>query len=241
MRSFACLSLCVSLVSVGCRSEFGVDDYTEPIVYDDGGCWFGVGSENVPSVDQDGDGTADHLGEVGVKTLPVFRLAGPDEVTISPGEDVTITVGARSFEECGDFELNCMRFMVSNRWNETNDWIPNVYEAGEPSHLVETTYPLDLGPNTPKPHDPSPTLDYVEYVWSDGSVQLFDANIDTQVVEADQEKIYAFTWTSSEFAPIGSDLRISLHEVYWTDGTTHEQIRSADPYFQAGDVFVEVR
>lgn len=197
----------------------GVTEETAP----DSNCWFGT--HTWPLVDTDNDGEGDHLGEVGVKTLPVYSLVGPSDLTVSPGEDVTIQVAVTSYNECGDIDFNSLLYGVFDRAENSHEWLKTVNDDVVESELGETVESVEFAPYAADNMNVTPTGDQLHYIWQDGSVYFGSpANIAAQRVGASEERVFQFNWTASEYAPLGSTITIMLVEATWTDVTSGQRV-----------------
>ena len=192
---------------------------------DDDGCWFGESTGAF--VDTNGDGNVDSMEQVGVKTLPMFELLSPASVTVHPGEEVILDVAITSYHECGDIDFHLFFFGIYDFTDASYEWLKPLNDDQVLSDFEDLDNEEVFPPYAAENMRVTPTGDQLFYAWRDEeSIEYYGSIINTQRVEAAGERLFRFTWTASDYAPIGRTFQISLTETGWTDVTT-----GADIYF----------
>lgn len=197
---------------------------------DDDGCWFAAW-EYYNDYD------------IGVKTLPVYRLVSPAEVTVAPGDDVVLQFAVSSYNECGDIDLNALFFGVYDRAEESYEWMKDVNDDSIDGYFEDVSGESEFNPYAASNMYVTPTGDQLHYIWQDGSgmyTDYYPVNMATERVEAHEEKVYEFIWTASDYAPSGTTMTVMFTEVWWTDVTTNQKIGSTRQGLEGIEVTVHI-
>ncbi|MEK7183087.1 MAG: hypothetical protein AAB776_00455 [Patescibacteria group bacterium] len=202
-------------------------------------CWFR--EYNGEWQDPDGDGHSEPV-YVGVSTLPVFTLLSPSAVTVRPGQDVPLEFSVASYKDCGDLDFNHFFFLVYDSTEGSDEWLKPLYDEAVPSDFEALDSQIVFPPYAAENMAATPAGNELFYVWKDAySTQSYGVSIITQRLGAWGERVFRFTWTASEYAPLGRTFNIHLMEVGWKDVTTGTQIYSdSSPYFQGVAIEVTV-
>jgi hypothetical protein len=218
------------VVDTGYLPEEDTDDL------DDDGCWFGKWTGAF--IDSDGDGDIDTQEMVGVKTVPTFTLISPTAVSVRPGEDIVLEFAVSSYNNCGDMEINKFFFGVYDFTDDSYEWLRPLNDDAVPSYLEDLDNAVTFSPYAAHNMYVTPMGDQLFYEWGDETcwdVYCEPNDMPTQYVTATGERTYRFTWTASEYAPVGRTFDISLTDVGWTDIATGVEIHSDyTPYDQIG-------
>lgn len=176
-------------------------------------------------------------------SLAVFStpLAGTT-IEVRQGETVSypFSVGAL---ECGDIDFN-LASIVAIDMNE-GEWLHTVNDARVLMDLTNVTDGITYEPHATSSLNNNADGAGLFYTWYDcvtgSSHNDACGNMETVAIEAGDDKDFEFTFTATEYIPVGTQFTLGLSFPMWTDKVTGEHVweRMATTGFQMNVLVVE--
>lgn len=175
----------------------------------------------------------DHYEET--ETFMVFSLVGDSEIEVRQGETAKLQIAATA-SNCGDAIFTGLTGVLSTIDYNPASWVTSVEHSGEDSmvsHLSGTAQfePIDGYNAMSDAYDRQ-----IFYTWAtDVANPNTQGAMDEVYVDAATTEIFEFSFTATEYTPVGTTFDLYLIDPEWTDVGTGAEVWDTYYYLPSWD------